>query len=99
MMGGMFFMMPWMILGGLLFLALLVALVWLLVHWLNTLRTPVGAPPWQEGSTGEWQQGYQAQRSPSPEMPPQEGDRVYQGSSASHEQPQIDYPQMQEPPH
>ena len=36
MMGGMFAMMTWMLLGTLLFIVLVVMIVWLVLHWLQT---------------------------------------------------------------
>lgn len=94
MMGGMFFMSIWMVLGAILFIALLVVVIWLLVRWLNTQHPPAAPPQWQQNAR-EYQQGY---RSPPSGMPPQEGERVYHGSSSSYEQPQVEYPQIQEPP-
>jgi hypothetical protein len=99
MMGGMFFMMVWMVLGGLLFVALLAVLIWFLVRWLNTQRTPVGPQPWQQDFSRGQQQGYQSSPYPPSGTPPQEGERVYRGSSPSYEQPQVEYPQEQHPPH
>ncbi len=98
MIGGMFFMMLWMVLGGLLFVALLVVLIWVLVRWLNTQRTPVGPQPWQQDFSRGQQQGYQSSPYPPSGTPPQEGERVYRGSSPSYEQPQVEYPQEQHPP-
>jgi len=97
MMGGMFFMMIWMVLGGFLFVALLVVLIWLLVRWLNTQRTPVGPPPWQQDYSRGDQRGYQSPSYPPSGTPPQEGERAYHGSP-SYEQPQVEYPQEQQPP-
>ena len=98
MMGGMFFMMIWMVLGGLLFLVLLVVLIWLLVRWLNTTqRTPAGTSPWQQDSPEEYRQGYRAS-SPPREIPPQENEGTYYASPPPYEQPQVQYPQEQHPP-
>jgi hypothetical protein len=98
MMGGMFFMMIWMVLGGLLFLALLVVLIWLLVRWLNTTqRTPAGPSLWQRDSPEGYRQGYRSSSLPR-EIPPQENEGAYYASPPPYEQPQVQYPQEQRPP-
>lgn len=98
MMGGMFFMMIWMVLGGLLFVALLVVLIWLLVRGLNTQRTPVSPQPWQQDFSREQQRGYQSSQYPPSEIPSQEEERVSNESSPEYEQPLVEYPQEQRLP-
>lgn len=98
MMGGMFFMMIWMVLGGLLFIALLAVLIWFLVRWLNTQHTPNALPSRQQEYSQGYRQDYQSPSSPPLETSPQEGERVYHGSSPSYDQPQVQYPQEQYPP-
>jgi len=98
MMGGMFFMMIWMVLGGLLFVALLVVLIWLLVRWLNTQRTPVGPPPRQHDTDYGYEEGYHPSQQPS-EISQQGGRQDHAPQpKQEYEQPQIEYPQEQQPP-
>src|SRR5260370_23368628 len=98
MMGGMFFMMIWMVLGGFLFVALLVVLIWLLVRWLNTQHTPVGPPPRQHDTDYGYAEGYHPSQQPS-EICQQRG-RQYHAPQPKqeNEQPQIEDPTEQQPP-
>lgn len=96
MMGGMMMdgmMMPmffWMILGTLLFLAVIVAVIWLLVRALRPQRMPTTQPWQQQNPSPPYQQGYSS---------PGSGSETYQEGGRTHpysEQPSATYPQEQQ---
>lgn len=98
MMGGMFVMMFWMVLGGLVFLALLVALIVFIVRL--TARQRVSVPPqmWDQEMTPRYSRG--EAWSPPTGAPLHEGGEQTPTSSPTYEyeQPLVQYPQPQEPP-
>ena len=94
MMGGMMFKMFWMILGGLVFLALLAALVVLLVRLLNRQQIGVPLPSRHQETTSGYHQGEVWSPGASAEShedhPPD--------SPLRYEQPLVQYPHTQDLP-
>ncbi len=80
------FALLWMAIGILLCLALVAALVWLFVRWLNHQKAPTMQP---QDSYQMYEQGYRPQQR-TPETY-QEGGLQY--PQAQYEQPQAQYPQ------
>ena len=84
--------MSMMMLGMILWIALMVVLIWALVHWLNkrkTLTVPHMRQP--QDSYQSYEQGYPPLRQPTPS--PQEAEWKYQYRQPEYEQPQAEYPQ------
>src|SRR5260370_36876954 len=97
--GGVFFVVIWVALGGFLLVAVLVVLIGLLGRWLNTQRTPVGPPPRQHDTDYGYEEGYHPSQQPSEIS--QEGGRLYHAPQPKQEydQPQAQYPQEMPPQH
>jgi predicted lipid-binding transport protein (Tim44 family) len=94
MMGGM----AWMFFWTLLFIAVIVAVIWLVVRALRPQRIPMTTPPGQSQGPSPYQQGYQS-TVPEPETY-QEGGQTY----PYPEQPFATYPhtpqeQQEQQPH
>src|SRR6266700_3895535 len=98
MMGGMAWMFFWMFFGTLLFIAVIVAVVWLLVRALRSPRMPMTPPPRPQQESPPYQQGYQS-TVPEPETY-QEGGQTYpypEPPSATY--PRIPQEQQEQQPH
>ena len=99
MMGMMGAMRVFMVIGTLIFLAVVVGVIWLLVRWLNGRQTPPmpDTPP-PQNPYQRYEQGYQ---SPQPMSDTYREDGRYDRSpqpKQQYDQPYIPYPQEQEIP-
>ncbi len=92
----MFAMMLWMVMGIVIFIALVAVGIWLLVRWLNKQQTPtMPFTSQRQDSYQPYQQGYQP---PQPPETPRESGQQDQFPQPQYEQLQVQYPQEQETP-
>ena len=98
-MGMMGAMMGFMLIGTLIFLAILVGAIWFLVRWLNRRQTPpMSDMPPPQNPYQRYEQGYQP---PQPMSDSYREDGQYNRSpqpKQQYDQPYIPYPQEQEIP-